>query len=212
MRPTGGQRRNLCGMDEKEARHLISLNDAELEQLPGLAWDRLKDGAARGRDPFHTPVLASVHDGVPQARTVVLRAANPDARELVCHTDQRSPKIAALGQSGDIAWVFYDPGAKLQLRLRGPGVLHHQDDFAAERWAASRPGSRLCYQNPFAPGTGIDVPESALPDAELEGYSHFTAIRCTVEAFDWLYLDARGHRRAGFQWWDDSWQGRWLAP
>ena len=191
---------------------VIGLNEIGLDQVPHLAWEMLKDGAARGRAPFHTPVLANVADGQPEARTVVLRIADPDTRELVCHTDQRSPKVSALATSGSVLWVFYDPDAKVQLRLRGPSALHHGDEMAAARWAASRPDSRLCYQNPFAPGAEVPAPEAAHPDAEADGYTNFTAIRCSVESFDWLYLDARGHRRAAFEWQQGTWLGRWVAP
>ena len=84
--------------------------------------------------------------------------------------------------------------------------------MALARWSASRAGSRLCYQNPLAPGAPVDRPESALPDDAVAGYQNFTAIRCVVRELDWLYLSARGHRRARFVWHGEGWQGSWLAP
>jgi hypothetical protein len=198
---------------QRGARIRVSdLNAIALEQVPGLAWGLLQDGARRGRAAFHTPVLASLRDGQPQARTVVLRVADPTTRELICHTDQRSPKIRGLEADGAVVWVFYDPAAKLQLRMSGQVTLHHDDELSASRWAASRPGSKLCYQNPYAPGAQVESPESAHPERKVNGYANFTALRCAVERFDWLYLDARGHRRACFDWHDGGWRGSWLAP
>lgn len=187
----------------------MNLKDASLNEIPGLAWSMLADGAARGRAPFHTPVLASAG---PDARTVVLRVADRATRTVVCHTDQRSPKVAALAKHDAVVWVFYDPDAKVQVRLRGQVTLHHGDEIAAARWDASRPGSRRCYQNPLAPGADVDMPESALPDPERDGYLNFTVVRCTVDVMDWLYLHALGHRRARFTWHDGDWRGTWIAP
>ena len=190
----------------------MNLKDATLEEIPGQVWSMLVDGAARGRAPFHTPVLASTGPAGPEARTVVLRAADPGARTVVCHTDQRSPKVAVIGDRPAVVWVFYDRDAKIQLRLRGHATLHHQDELAAGRWHVSRPGSRSCYQNPYPPGAEVDAPELALPDPDRDGYANFTVVQCTVEAIDWLYLHAAGHRRARFEWRSGQWQGQWVAP
>ncbi len=190
----------------------MNAQDVELADIPALAWAMLADGAASGRAAFHTPVLATLGDRGPEARTVVLRAAEPDTRVVVCHTDQRSPKVAELDSRPVVAWVFYDREAKIQLRLRGHATLHHRDELAAARWHASRPGSRTCYQNPYAPGAGVGAPELALPDPDSDGYANFTVVQCTVDDMDWLYLHAAGHRRARFEWRSGRWHGRWVAP
>lgn len=187
----------------------MNLKDASLDEIPGLAWSMLADGVACGRAPFHTPVLATAG---PDARTVVLRVADPATRTIACHTDQRSPKVAELQEQDLVVWVFYDPDAKVQVRLRGCATLHHRDEFATARWEASRTGSRLCYQNPLGPGADVASPEAALPDPDRDGYPNFTVIRCVVDEMDWLYLHALGHRRARFTWQDGGWQGSWIAP
>ena len=191
---------------------MSSLSEIELDQIPGHAWDRLVDGAARGRSPFHTPVLATLGDGGPDARTVVLRAADAASRTVVCHTDQRSPKIGQLDTASKVAWVFYDREAKIQLRLWGTASLHHGDAIALARWQGSRPGSRLCYENPFGPGAQIIHPDEALPPGGGDGYPNFTVLCSVVDCMDWLYLRAEGHRRARFSWRDDEWLGSWVAP
>jgi hypothetical protein len=185
---------------------------ADLEQIQSLAWAMLVEGAARGRVPFHTPVLATRGPEGPAARTVVLRAADPATRTVLCHTDQRSPKVAVLDRYPEAAWVFYDSKAKIQLRLRGRVSLHHADELAAQRWTASRNASRACYRNTRAPGTRVSAPESVQADPDADGYANFTVVRCEVAEMDWLYLHAAGHRRARFEWRSGRWAGHWVAP
>jgi len=187
-------------------------DDAGLTDLPGLAWQMLVDGVGRSDAPFHTPVLATQSDDGPALRTVVLRAADPDERLLVCHTDLRSPKLRQLSLDPRVHWLFYDAGAKLQLRIGARASLHQGDALARERWAASRERSRECYRNPFAPGTPVEAPEVATRLLAEDGFANFAVIRTEVLEFEWLYLRAAGHRRARFTWRDAAWQGAWLAP
>ena len=195
-----------------EAEYAVTAAEASLGQIPDLAWAMLAEGVARGRAPFHTPVLATVAAGGPQARTVVLRGADPDTRTVACHTDKRSPKVGELVSEEALTWVFYDRNQKIQLRLWGQARLHAGDRFARERWDTSRPGSRECYRGPQAPGAEVTAPEEALPMDVVDGYANFTVVSCIVDKMDWLYLNAAGHRRARFDWREGQWQGSWVAP
>jgi hypothetical protein len=199
-------------MAENFARPPDWADDAQLTDLPALAWELLAEGVQRAASPFHTPVLGTQSQDGPELRTVVLRAAEPAERLLVCHTDLRSPKLRQLSLDAGVCWLFYDPGAKLQLRIRAIATLHQGDAMARERWAASRERSRECYRNSFAPGTPVDTPESATALLQEDGFANFAVIRTEVQSFEWLYLRAAGHRRARFEWRDGGWQGAWLAP
>jgi len=187
-------------------------DDAQLADLPGLAWEMLADGVKRAAAPFHTPVLGTQTQSGPELRTVVLRAVDSAQRLLLCHTDLRSPKLRQISLESGVRWLFYDPDAKLQLRVAAVASLHQGDDLARERWLASRERSRECYRNPFAPGTPVDEPESATALLKEDGFANFAVIRTEVTTFEWLYLRAAGHRRARFEWQEGSWQGAWLAP
>ena len=186
--------------------------DVDLDGLPTLTWDMLIDGVGRGAAAFHTPVLATQADDGPELRTVVLRAAEPESRLLICHTDLRSPKLRQISLDNRVRWLFYDASAKLQLRVQAVASLHQGDELARRRWAGSRARSRECYRNPFAPGAPVVNPEAATELLNEDGFANFAVIRTEVQAFDWLYLRARGHRRARFEWRDGAWQGTWLAP
>ena len=202
--------------------------DASARSLPGCyndldaslthAWAMLVRGAADRRSAFHTPVVASVTDeGDPAQRVMVLRGVNEEARALRLHTDARSQKFAQVSRRPSVSLLFYDAHAKLQLRLAGTAVLHRDDATARAAWAASRPQSRLCYEQAAAPGEPMASP---LPDVPVDqrfaatdgGLENFAVLMVTVDAVEWLYLAIEGHRRARWTWQNDAWTGTWLAP
>ena len=68
--------------------------------------------------------------------------------------------------------------------------------------------SRKCYLVDNGPGTESDIPTSGLKpeldnfdytkEQSEEGYKNFTVIQCKIKSIEWLYLAAKGHRRARF--------------
>ncbi|MEL7049917.1 MAG: pyridoxamine 5'-phosphate oxidase family protein, partial [Pseudomonadota bacterium] len=85
--------------------------DLTLSQI----WRRLERGVADRRSPFHTPTVATMRraDGLPNLRTVVLRACEHQDRQLTFHTDARSEKCRELRANPAIALHVYDPQAKI---------------------------------------------------------------------------------------------------
>ncbi|MEJ2522996.1 MAG: pyridoxamine 5'-phosphate oxidase family protein [Gammaproteobacteria bacterium] len=192
------------------------------EALLNEIWRRLEAGVASASHAFHTAALATADGGGPDARTVVLRRAEPGLRRICCHTDLRSRKVEQLGRQSAAAWIFYDPEERVQLRARGPVTLHADDDLAQAQWEASQPGSRRCYLSAGGPGSALDAPGSGLPESLLDrrpseaesapGRVHFAVLACELTELDWLALDSRGHRRARFRWDDGAWQHAWITP
>jgi 3-hydroxyisobutyrate dehydrogenase len=43
-----------------------------------------------------------------------------------------------------------------------------------------------------------------------EGYKNFTVIKCNIKSVEWLYLAAKGHRRAKFDL--ENKKESWLVP
>ena len=69
----------------------------DLSQLYAEVWARLTRGVHDRHAPARHPTLATVTpEGRPQARTVVLRAADKAAGTLDIHTDLRSAKVGDL--------------------------------------------------------------------------------------------------------------------
>jgi len=186
---------------------------------------RLADGATRPRAPFRLAILAT--DGGPAAaRMVVLRQATFTPPTLAFHTDRRSPKCIALATDPDIALVFHDPGACIQLRVAARTTLHCDDAAAEAAWRGTPPASRLPYLAEAPPGTPVDGPTGGLPDGLAgrppeetlvgAGRKNFALVVCAIRAFDWLRLapdgHPAGHRRAAFDWNGSRFTGRWLTP
>ena len=187
----------------------------DLDAVRAEAFRLLSRGVADRRSPFHTPVVATVGtDGLPQARTVVLRGFEPEARVLRFHTDRRAGKVAELRHLPAASLLFYDAGAKIQVRVAGSAQVHHGDAVAEAAWAKTRPFSRLCYRQAAAPGDIIDGPAHGLDDNGDDGFDQFIIVRVTITTLDWLYLSVRGHRRARFVWPPDNTrpEASWVAP
>lgn len=185
------------------------------------AWRLLVRGAADRRSPVHTPVVASVTAaGAPDARVMVLRAANRATASLRFHTDARSPKCAAL-DGRPVSVLGYHPGEAVQLRLSGVAEVIGEGAEVDAIWAASTPFARRCYLVEQAPGTAIEMPASGLPawvegrkpepDDLLPARPNFAVVSVAVTAIDFLHLAQSGHRRALFLA-DDGWTGCWAVP
>ncbi|MCJ2079771.1 pyridoxamine 5'-phosphate oxidase family protein [Methylobacterium sp. J-090] len=185
-------------------------------------WRLLQEGPRLRRNAFHMPALATVDaHGQSQVRTVVLREADPATGRLRFHCDRRSAKAAEIEASGRAALHGYDTATKIQIRVAGSARLHTDDALAEAAWAGSRIMSRTCYGIAPAPGTALPTggaytqPEDGA-DLDLSR-ANFCAVVVTAERLDFLFLDRRGHRRAG---WargeagcgEAGWTGTWLAP
>lgn len=184
--------------------------DSTLAALLDDTWRGLVRAAADRRHPWRTPVLATVAaDGAPNARTVVLRAADPATRTLRLHTDRRSAKAAELARDPRVTLVFWDPRARVQLRLRGRAEVLHEGPEHARAWAATPPAARRDYATRLPPGTPIAAREDV---AHGDGAANFAVIRVRVMTIDRLALAAEGHLRAGFAWEGDEPRATWLVP
>ena len=181
-----------------------------LEAVKREAFALLSRGANDRRSAFHTPVLVTNGlDGFPAARTVVLRGFDPNLRTISFHSDCRSGKVAEITGNDRAAAVFYDPRKKIQIRVTGHCQIQYQNDVAIGAWRKLPVFSRRCYLAQ-PPGSVAEEPSSGLPP-ELEkraptledseqGFSNFVVIRFQFLALEWLYLNARGHRRAKITW------------
>ncbi|QIQ86625.1 pyridoxamine 5'-phosphate oxidase family protein [Erythrobacter sp.] len=192
------------------------------EQLDEVLADlsaRLTRAARDRRSPMHTPAVVT---GDVDARIMVLRAFDREAFTLRFHTDIRAPKAAALNADPRAAVLFYDKGAKIQIRARGTARVLDDAPVTRQAWADSTNFARRCYLGE-GPGTPSNAPTSGLP-REFEGveptdeqlvaaWPNFAVLMVELTSLDWLYLAHTGHVRAGFERAEDgSWEGRWLSP
>lgn len=172
------------------------------------AWRLLAEGVAEPQSPARRPVLATTGlDGAPQARTVVLRHADPEAALVEVHTDTQSTKIAELRRDPRAALHVWHPGAEVQLRLSGR-VTILTGEAARAYWPAVPDGSRASYGVSPAPGTRLPGPHAYLRAADPE---RFAVLRCVLDRIETVHLGAPIHSRAVFSR-GDGWTGDWRAP
>lgn len=193
------------------------LEEVRLEDIPELTWQLLGRGVDDAKDPLRTPVLATLNRHGPSQRTVVLRHADRDARIIACHTDRRSGKAGEVLDDGRASWLFYDRQRKLQLRMAGNMSLHADDELADACWERVTARGRACYNTAVGPGRPVRRPPGApaTTDSAAEAQDargHFAVLACRIVFLDWLYLSARGHRRAQFEWHTGGSSATWLTP
>ncbi len=195
------------------------LPEDDLDAIAAYAWAELIRAARDSDSQFrHAQLATTGAQGWPQARTVILRHADADRREVGFHTDRRSAKVGEMEAHTPVALIACDRPRGLQLRLWGQAELHVEDASAEQAWAALYPSLRLPYRAPLAPGRTLDTAGAADPTEAArnpadpdEGYQNFTFVAVRVVRLEWLQLRPAGHRRARFEW-NGSWQGHWLAP
>lgn len=191
----------------------------QLEDVRADCANRLIRAARDRKSPMHTPVIVSADV---DARVMVLRAFDAQSWTLRLHTDARAPKAQAIAADPRMAAVFYDKGAKIQIRVRGTGRIEATGPIADAAWAASTNFARRCYLGE-GPGAASPVATSGLP-SEFEGMEpddgqllpareNFAVLLIAIEAIDWLYLAHTGHVRAQFsRAGNGGWDGGWVAP
>jgi 3-hydroxyisobutyrate dehydrogenase len=182
--------------------------------------NRLIRAARDRKSPMHTPVIVT---GDVDARVMVLRAFDAGAWTLRLHTDARAPKAKVIAADPRVAVLFYDKGAKIQIRVRGTGQILTEGPEVDAAWDAGTNFARRCYLGE-GPGASSEGPTSGLPpefegvepdDAQLvPARENFALLRITITSADWLYLAHTGHVRAQFSRADEGseWTGRWVAP
>lgn len=205
---------------EKKENSYNDYTQYNLSTLEQDCWERLITGAVKSRTPFHTPSIATIHQGDVSLRTVVLRKTLPTERELRFHTDVRSPKWQELSQNPSISALFYDGIERIQIRVKGKAFLHHTNEITAEAWQKTSLSSRKCYLTVFSPSSFTEESSSGLSEdienenftlAESEsGYSNFGIVSIHVQSIDWLWLNHAGHRRAFFDY--EKGVNSWMIP
>ena len=179
---------------------------------------RLTRAAADRKSPMHTPVVATSDADI---RVMVLRAFDRESMTLRFHTDVRAPKSRVIGSGAPVGVLFYDKGAKIQIRCRGEGRIEHEGSAADAAWEASTNFARRCYLGE-GPGAASDAATSGLPP-EMEGVQpseddvqpareNFAVLLVKLEHFDWLYLAHTGHMRAQVTGDLATGEARWVAP
>ena len=179
-----------------------------LSSLAGIEtaiWQELTRATHDRHHEWRTPVLATTGtDGLPDARTVVLREADADAKQLVVYTDSRADKVAQLRAQPAALLVLWSKRLGWQLRCRLRCEVNDDGLAVSSRWAQVKlsPAAQD-YLSPLAPGSLLSAQTPAVAHREC-----FAVVTASVTAIDWLELHREGHRRALF----DGVEGHWTQP
>ena len=191
-----------------------------LEEIQNKYWSMLEDAVTNRGSPFRIPVFICADQDEIDGRIVVLRKSDRLKNLLQFHTDFRSPKVNILKKNKNASLVFYDKEEKIQLRVKVQCEVNNQNSITEESWKKTQHISRRCYLTDSPPGTSSDSPTSGMIskledfDYTMEqsenGYKNFAVIKCKIKSIEWLYLAAKGHRRAKFDL--EANKNTWLVP
>ena len=194
----------------------------DLDKVHLKIWNLLDLGLKNRDAPFHIPVFICGNENSFDGRIVVLRGINDKEKKLWFHSDIRSNKIKILKKNPNATLLFYDKGEKIQLRISGKANINYHNQTTKVSWQKTAHMSRQCYLGEKAPGVVSSVPSSGLSEAidnlkysveESEiGYKNFCVVEVFINSIEWLYLAAKGHRRAYFSFKNNSLEKKWLIP
>jgi len=193
-----------------------------LDKIYLKIWKLLNEGLQNRDASFHIPVFICGSKNKFDGRIVVLRGVDEKEKKIWFHSDIRSNKIKFLKSNPEATLLFYDKNEKVQLRIIGSSKINYQNDITADSWKKTAHMSRQCYLGDTAPGTIFSEPTSGLTEnvdnlkyskEESEiGYKNFCVVETFIKSIEWLYLAAKGHRRAYFLLKKDSLEKKWLIP
>ena len=192
----------------------------DFKEIKKKIWSMLENAVTDRSSPFRIPVFICGDQSDLDGRIVVLRKTDKKNHLVQFHSDIRSDKIDKLKKNSKAAMLFYDKEEKIQVRLKVECILNHNNDITKESWSKTQHISRKCYLVDNGPGTESDAPTSGLKpeldnfeftmEQSEEGYKNFTVIQCKIKSIEWLYLAAKGHRRARFDL--ENNKEYWLVP
>ena len=185
-------------------------------------WELLKIGLQNRDLPFHLPVFICSYKNKSDGRIVVLRGVDEKEKKIWFHSDIRSNKIKILKFNPEANLLFYDKSEKIQLRISGNVKINYQNQITKKSWEKTAHLSRQCYLGDKSPGSNASAPTSGLTnkidnlkytkeESEI-GYKNFCVVEVYIKSIEWLYLAAKGHRRAYFNITNDVLEKKWLIP
>ena len=191
-----------------------------LDEIQKKLWSMLDDAVVNRSSPFRIPVFICANQNDIDGRIVVLRKSDKENNVLQFHTDLRSQKVDILMKNKNASLVFYDKEEKIQLRIKVICEINNKNSIAEESWKKTQHISRRCYLTDSGPGSVSENPTSGMisrledfdytMEQSEKGYENFTVIKCKIKSIEWLYLAAKGHRRAIFDF--ENSKNNWLVP
>ena len=192
----------------------------DFNEIKKKIWLMLDDAVTNRDSQFRIPIFICGDQSDFDGRIVVLRKSDQQNNLVQFHSDIRSDKIEKLKKNPKASMLFYDKEEKIQVRLKVECTVNYNNEITKESWSKTQHISRKCYLVDNGPGTESDIPTSGLKpeldnfeftmEQSEKGYKNFTVIQCKIKSIEWLYLAAKGHRRAKFNL--ENKKDIWLVP
>ena len=193
-----------------------------LDKINTKIWNMIKEGVTNRHFSFHIPIMINAQENQPDGRIVVLRGVSQKEKKIWFHSDIRSIKIKTLKTNSLSSFLFYDKAEKIQLRISCDSKINYQNEITKNAWKKTVHMSRQCYLGEKGPGSISTTPTSGLSkniddykysieESEI-GYKNFCLVENFINTIEWLYLAAKGHRRACFNIKNNSLEKKWLIP
>ncbi len=193
-----------------------------LDKVYSKIWNLLNEGLKNRNAPFHIPVFICGNKNKFDGRIVVLRGIDEKQKKIWFHSDIRSNKIKILKSNSEAVLLFYDKSEKIQLRINGDVKINYQNEITKKSWKKTTLMSRQCYLGENSPGSpsleatsglteNVDNLKYSLEESEI-GYKNFCVVETFIKSIEWLYLAAKGHRRAHFTFKNNFLEKKWLIP
>ena len=192
----------------------------DFNEIKKKIWLMLDDAITNRSSQFRIPTFICGDQSNFDGRIVVLRKTDQKNKIVQFHSDIRSDKIEKLKKNSRAAMLFYDKEEKIQVRFKVECVVNYNNEVTKDSWSKTQHISRKCYLVDNGPGTESNIPTSGLKpeldnfdytkEQSEEGYKNFTVIQCKIKSIEWLYLAAKGHRRARFNL--ENNKDNWLVP
>ncbi len=203
-------------MSQKQVSYYEDFNEIEKK-----LWSLLIRAVNDRSSEFRTPVFICGDKDSLDGRVVVLRKADDKNNFIQFHSDIRSTKIDIIKKNPSSSLLFYGKKEKIQIRMKVKSELHYNNEVTKVSWDKTGHISRKCYLVTNGPGTLSEEPTSGLnskfdnfdfsKEESEKGYKNFCVIKCKIKSIEWLYLAAKGHRRALIDL-EGSKKFTWLIP
>ena len=180
----------------------------DLDALRAAAWETLLPQAISDRVDARLAILATIGaEGGPEARGVVIRAADPSRGTVDFFTDAATQKCDEIAHDPRVALTFWREDVLLQTRLTG-AMSVVEGPLARAAWEGLPARALPDYGMTPAPGTPIDGPMAydRRPD-----HARFAILRMSVARMDIVSLNRPSHTRALYDR-RDGFRGHWVAP
>jgi len=182
----------------------MSFEMVNLREIEAEIWRELHACTRDKTHAWRTPVLATTDAvGDAQARVVVLREVDREARRLRFFTDSRSPKVAQMSTRPRGLLIMWSPALRWQLRATVVLEIRVSGSDVSSAWERlKKSGATNDYLARLPPGEAIaSAADAAIAQEKTSSdvCGNLALVDASVQSIDWLELGEDAARRARFE-------------